>query len=376
MRLPSWPPWIVPSRGAPRCSSSCSSPRSRSCSAWRSTSRSSRTGAGSRGRACGRCARSPSRRRSGCRLCRVLAGAALSGLPSLAAVLAGVHWAGTPLALLLFGAWCGWVAARPSWALRRAAGGRLMDLGLQGRVALVTGGSKGIGRAIAAGLAAEGARVAIASRSPERVEEAAARDRRARLRVRLRGSRRRARADRVGRARPRADRRLRREHGRPARRARTRSASRASNGRRRTARSCCLPWRSSSACCRRWPSAAGAEWSRSARSRPSSRSTRSSSPTPTARVWPRRSRCSPAASRPAASRSTSSTRAGSPPTGSSARPARSRRPRRARGRRIPAGRLGTPEELAAAAVFLCSDPAAYITGTSLLVDGGLARGVH
>jgi len=42
----------------------------------------------------------------------VLGGAALSGLPSLAAVLAGVHWAGTPLALLLFGAWCGWIAAR------------------------------------------------------------------------------------------------------------------------------------------------------------------------------------------------------------------------------------------------------------------------
>jgi 3-oxoacyl-[acyl-carrier protein] reductase len=42
-----------------------------------------------------------------------------------------------------------------------------MDLGLRDRVALVTGASKGIGRGIAAGLVAEGARVAIASRSAE-----------------------------------------------------------------------------------------------------------------------------------------------------------------------------------------------------------------
>jgi 3-oxoacyl-[acyl-carrier protein] reductase len=49
-----------------------------------------------------------------------------------------------------------------------------VDLGLEGRVALVTGASKGIGRAIAAELAAEGARVAISSRSRERVEAAAA----------------------------------------------------------------------------------------------------------------------------------------------------------------------------------------------------------
>jgi len=42
---------------------------------------------------------------------------------------------------------------------------------------------------------------------------------------------------------------------------------------------------------------------------------------------------------------------------------------------VPAGRLGTPEELAAAVVFLCSEPASYITGTSLLVDGGATRSV-
>jgi 3-oxoacyl-[acyl-carrier protein] reductase len=48
-----------------------------------------------------------------------------------------------------------------------------MDLGLSGRVALVMGASRGIGRGIAAALAREGARVAIASPTRERIEVAA-----------------------------------------------------------------------------------------------------------------------------------------------------------------------------------------------------------
>jgi 3-oxoacyl-[acyl-carrier protein] reductase len=42
---------------------------------------------------------------------------------------------------------------------------------------------------------------------------------------------------------------------------------------------------------------------------------------------------------------------------------------------IPARRLGTVQEFAATAAFLCSEHAGYITGTTLLVDGGAARGV-
>jgi 3-oxoacyl-[acyl-carrier protein] reductase len=49
-----------------------------------------------------------------------------------------------------------------------------VNLGLEGRTALVMGASRGIGRAIAAVLAREGARVAISSRSQEKLDEAAA----------------------------------------------------------------------------------------------------------------------------------------------------------------------------------------------------------
>ena len=40
---------------------------------------------------------------------------------------------------------------------------------------------------------------------------------------------------------------------------------------------------------------------------------------------------------------------------------------------VPAGRLGTVEEYAAVATFLCSESASYVTGTSIPVDGGLMR---
>lgn len=42
---------------------------------------------------------------------------------------------------------------------------------------------------------------------------------------------------------------------------------------------------------------------------------------------------------------------------------------------IPLGRLGEPAELAAAVAFLASERASFITGTSLLVDGGATRGL-
>jgi 2-keto-3-deoxy-L-fuconate dehydrogenase len=42
--------------------------------------------------------------------------------------------------------------------------------------------------------------------------------------------------------------------------------------------------------------------------------------------------------------------------------------------RQPLGRLGTPDEVARAAVYLASDDAAFITGTSLVIDGGIAAG--
>jgi len=38
------------------------------------------------------------------------------------------------------------------------------------------------------------------------------------------------------------------------------------------------------------------------------------------------------------------------------------------------GRMGTPEEIAAAAVYLASDESAFVTGSALIIDGGLSAG--
>jgi hypothetical protein len=52
---------------------------------------------------------------------RTLAGAVLAGLPSIAAVAAGLHWLGDLVAIALFALWCAWTAPTPGPRPRRGA---------------------------------------------------------------------------------------------------------------------------------------------------------------------------------------------------------------------------------------------------------------
>ena len=118
-----------------------------------------------------------------------------------------------------------------------------MDLGLKGRTALVTGASKGIGRGIAAALAAEGADVAISSRSRERIEATAV-EIGAHPYVHDSADLDAAPApDRLDRVRPRPPRRARDQHGRPADRSLDPLGFTASSGRTPTATWCWRRWR-------------------------------------------------------------------------------------------------------------------------------------
>jgi hypothetical protein len=47
----------------------------------------------------------------------VMLGAALVGIPSAVAVVAGVHWLGVAIAIAAFAAWCAWLARRPQGVL-------------------------------------------------------------------------------------------------------------------------------------------------------------------------------------------------------------------------------------------------------------------
>lgn len=49
--------------------------------------------------------------------------------------------------------------------------------------------------------------------------------------------------------------------------------------------------------------------------------------------------------------------------------------RKARESKVPLGRLGRPEDVAQAVVYLASDAAGYVTGQNLLVDGGVTMGI-
>ena len=249
---------------------------------------------------------------------------------------------------------------------------------LEGKAALVTGSSSGIGEAIALRFAREGADVAVHyHHGGDEARRGRGRDREAGPQVgRARRERRRGRGGREARARcargarpPRHPREQRRRRDPRAVRRRQRAALRP--GPRRQPQGRVLRRAGGGQAHDRRRHAAAA----SSTSRPSTRTSPSSSTRPTR---PPRAACACSRARSARSwRRTASPSTTSPP-GRSRRRSTSARSATAscctRCRTvIPAGRLGEPDEVASVAVFLASDEAAYVTGSTYYVDGGMAR---
>ena len=252
-----------------------------------------------------------------------------------------------------------------------------MELGISGKTALVMGASRGIGRGVAAALAREGARVAMASRSRERLEAAAAE-------IDGADGRLLKRTPRTSIASPRCPEKSSRRW------ARSRSWSPTRAARRRAARSTTLSieWEAVYRSLVLGPRVLiQAVHARNAGARLGADRQRRLQLDPRADPRPGAVELPPHGDRrPLQDPVTGGGRGGDHGQHGRHRPdpnrSADRAPRLGGARsksglasEVPAGRLGTPEEYGDLVAFLCSERAAYLTGAVIPLDGGLLRSV-